>query len=252
MPIYVYGIMRACDATSAAQAAAVETVEHGELGALVRAQPDGELRLRRDTILAHAEVLQTALEHGPVLPLRLGTALPDPDAAVRELLVPRADALARRLDALEGKAEMQVKATYAEEPLLRSILDRDPPLRRAVDEIRRLPAAATHFQQIRIGEAIAQSVQARRTVDGQTLLGALRPLALAVSESAPHHERAVLNAAFLVESGGLARFDGTVEQLSQDRAPEIEFKLIGPLPAYSFADGGLEAPAGAGSAAGWV
>jgi len=46
----------------------------------------------------------------------------------------------------------------------------------------------------------------------------------------------VVNAAFLVESDALDRFDEAVERLSEQRASEIEFKLIGPLPAYSFAE----------------
>jgi hypothetical protein len=254
MAIYVYGIMRASDASraaSAAEAGTADAIEHGAISALVRAMPDTELKLGRDNILGHADVLQAAFEHGPVLPMRLGTVMPDGEAVVRELLAPRADALAMRLDALDGKAEMQVKATYREEPLLRSIVEADPRLRRHVDRNRGLPAAATHFDQIRIGEAIAHAVQARQSADGERLLGTLRPLALAVSVSRPHHERAALNAAFLIESGDLERFDGEVERLSQERA-DIEFKLIGPLPAYSFADGEWEAVGTTMKGAGWA
>ena len=227
--------MRASDAR-AASGPDVDVVEHGELGALVGRPAGDPPRLRRETILSHANVLQSAFEHGQVLPMRLGTALADADAVVRELLVPQADVLAQRLDTLEGTAEMQVKAIYSEERLLRSILDVDPALKRAVQRNRGLPAAATHFEQIRIGEAIAGAIEARQTRDSAALLGALRPLALAVSVSAPHHERAVINAAFLVDSETIPQFDATVEQLSSEHSPEIEFKLIGPLPAYSFAD----------------
>ena len=238
MSLYLYGIMRSGDAAQSAASADrdVDVIEHGEVSMLVSAVGEDALRLRRETIMAHANVLQAAFEHGPVLPMRLGTAMPDAEAVVRELLAPHASHLARRLDALDGKAEMQVKAVYSEEPLLRSVLDRDPALRRAVDRSRNLPASATHFEQIRIGEAIAAAVQARGAVDGEALLSALRPLALAVSVSPPHHERAVLNAAFLIDAERLREFDGAVEQLSLERSSEIEFKLIGPLPGYSVAE----------------
>jgi hypothetical protein len=165
----------------------------------------------------------------------------DADAVVRDLLAPTADALASRLEELAGKAEMQVKVMYAEEPLLRSILAADPVLKRAIERSRRLPAAATHFDQIGIGEAIANAVQTRRVADADVLLAVLRPLAVAVSVSAPTHERGALNAAFLVDSEELHRFDSAVEQLSQERGAEMEFKLIGPLPPYSFAEGEWEA-----------
>jgi hypothetical protein len=258
MATYVYGIMRAGDATRAlsattdAEATNADVLKHEDVAALVGALPDTKVRLGRERILGHANVLQAAFAHGPVLPLRLGTVLPDDDAVVRELLAPRAQALAARLEALDGKAEMQVKAVYKEEPLLRSILDSDPTLRRRVDRNRGLPAAATHFDQIRVGEAIAHSVQARQAADGEALLGSLRPLAAAVSISRPHHERAVLNAAFLVNSDDLEQFDATVERLSEEHAASIEFKLIGPLPAYSFADGEWEAVGTTTKGAGWA
>jgi hypothetical protein len=247
MALYVYGIMRAGDASRAvsairsADAAAADAIEHGEISALVGAMPDTGPRLGRKSIVGHADVLQAAFEHGPVLPLRLGTVMPDAEAVERELLAPRKSALAMRLDALEGKAEMQVKATYREEPLLRSILEANPKLRQQIDRNRGLPAAATHFDQIRIGEAIAHAVQVRQATDSEALLGELRPLALAVSVSSLHHERAVLNAAFLIDSADLDGFDAEVERLSRDRGADIDFKLIGPLPAYSFADSEREA-----------
>ena len=68
------------------------------------------------------DVLQAAFDHGPVLPFRFGTAVADADTVVRDVLAPSREQLDARLEALDGKVEMQVKATYAEAPLLRSIL----------------------------------------------------------------------------------------------------------------------------------
>lgn len=243
MALYVYGIMRAGDAASAARPARSDdgpqlgTIEHNGVGALVSTVPDGQVRMQRNTILAHANVLQGAFEHGPVLPLRLGTVMADEEAVKGGVLAPQAEALAARLDALDGTAEMQVKAIYAEAPLLRAVLAQNPALKQAVERTRGLPAAATHFEQIRIGEAIAAAVQSRQATDGEALADTLRPLALAMRVSAPHHERAVMNAAFLVDKHELSRFDKAVEQLSSEHGSDIEFKLIGPMPPYSFADG---------------
>lgn len=219
----------------------LDVIEHDRVSALVSGIPDGELRLRRENVVGHAGVLQAALEHGPILPLRLGTALSDRDAVVRDLLAPDAGRLLLRLELLEGKVEMQVTATYLEEPLLRSILAQDRALARAARRVQELPPAATHFERIRMGEAIAAAVQARRAADENGLLGMLRPLALGVSVSAPNHERAALNAAFLLERKHRDRFDAAVEELSRQRSSDTQFKLIGPLPPYSFADREWEA-----------
>jgi hypothetical protein len=239
MALYVYGIVRARDAARVVRASrgarALRAVDYDKVSALVSATQGGPLTVRRDNILAHSDVLQTAFEHGPVLPLRFGTVLPDEESVVRELLKDGPQ-LGARLDALDGKVEMRVKATYLEEPLLRSVLARDRRLARAVQRNRKLPAAATHFERIRVGEAIARAVEARRLAEEQALLSALGPLSLAVSSSLPHHERALLNASFLVERSELGRFDAAVEGLSSERGADAEFSLIGPLPPYSFSE----------------
>jgi hypothetical protein len=171
-----------------------------------------------------------------VLPLRFGTALADEGAVQRDLLVPRREHFRARLDALERKAEMQVKATYLEEPLLRSILAGDPRLAQSAQRVRELPADATHFERIRLGESIAAAIGGRRATDAQELLDLLRPLALAVVVGEPQHERSVFNGAFLVDAEHLKEFDAAVERLSRARADHMQFKLIGPMPAHSFAD----------------
>jgi hypothetical protein len=238
MALYVYGLMRTEDGPSAAGAlASVELVEHDDICALVTSVGEGELALRRESALAHSDTLQTAFIHGPVLPVRFGTVLPDAGTVEAEFLAPRATALRARLEALEGLSEMQVKATYLEEPLLRSIVAGHRGLAQTAARIQQLPPAATHFDRINLGEAVSRQVQARREADSHRLVEALRPLAVAVSLREPRHERAVLNASFLVADEHLEAFDAEVERLSQEATNRIQFKLIGPMPAHSFAEG---------------
>lgn len=240
MALYVYGMMRAGEASRAASAHTgkppLSAVAHGGVGALVSELPEGEVTIRRDSVLGHADVLQAAFQHGPVLPLRFGSVVPDAEDVIQGLIAPRSDQLAARLDALEGKAEMQLRVVYLEEPLMRSILNADRGLAAAVGQMQGRPAEATHFERIRVGEAIAAAVQARRLADAARFMESLSPHAVASSLSEPHHERTALNAAFLVERARLDDFDAAVEGLSEAHGAEAQFKLIGPMPAYSFAD----------------
>ncbi|MFL5821906.1 MAG: GvpL/GvpF family gas vesicle protein [Solirubrobacteraceae bacterium] len=254
MPLYVYGLMRAQDGARAVEALngqpasrVLESVEHEGLCALVSSVAPGDLKLRRESALAHTDTLQAAFDHGPVLPVRFGTVLPDAAALERELLAPRATALLARLEALEHLTEMQVKVSYLEEQLLGSILAADPPLARRASRIRNLPPEATHFDRINLGEAIHQAVQVRREEDSRRLIDELSPLAVAVSVREPPHERAVLNASFLVARERLEAFDSEVERLSQEAAGTMSFRLIGPMPAHSFVEGQWEARAAHGS-----
>jgi hypothetical protein len=243
MALYVYGLMRAQDGARAASesSAALEAISHDGIVALTAKVSDGNPSLRREAALSHSNILQDAFAHGPVLPMRFGTVLPDEAALERDLLGPRAKALRARLDALAGMAELQLKVSYAQEPLLRSVLASAPALADQAARIRGLPAEATHFERIRLGEAISATVQARRDADSRQLIDALDGLAVAVGVSELHHERGVLNASFLVAGERLEEFDAAVEELSEEHAELMQFRLIGPMPAYSFSERAWEA-----------
>lgn len=237
MALYVYGLMRAGDVPDHVDAEpGAHAVCAGEIGALVGEVETGAVRVRRQSVLAHSEILREALEHGPVLPLRFGTVLADEAALEEELIAPRAGWIISKLDALEDKAELHVKAMYREAPLLHSILAANAPLRNALQRMRGMPAAATHFERIRIGEAIAAAVETQRERESAALLAVLTPHATAVTALSIQHERMALHAAFLVAREDEGAFDAAVEALSREHAERLDFTLIGPLPAYSFVD----------------
>jgi hypothetical protein len=246
MPLYVYGLMRADDVRAGGDFAQdkppIEVVVHEDLAALTSAVEGEPVRLRREAVTSHSDVLQRALERGPVLPMRFGTVVPDADTLKRDLLAARREQMRARLDELAGKAEFRLKVTYKEEPMLRSILAQDPALKRSAEAIRGLPAEASHFQRVGLGERITLAVQARRDSDAQQLLSELASLAVAVEVGALQQPEMALNASFLVSDEMRDRFDQTVERLASERAQLTEFKLIGPLPAHSFADGQLGSP----------
>lgn len=249
MPLYLYGLMRADDlGTSDAlaageQAPPVELIVHDGVAALVSPVEGEPVRLRRAAVTAHTEVLQRAFEHGPVLPLRFGTVVPDAEALRDEFLAPRGEAMKFQLDQLVAKGEFRLKVSYWEERILRSILAQDVSLKQFAEELRGLPEAASHFQRVGLGERIALAMETRREDDVQQLLSELQPLAVAVEVGALQQPAMVLNASFLVAQEMRDRFDAAVERLASERAELMEFKLIGPLPAHSFVDTQLAAPA---------
>jgi hypothetical protein len=201
------------------------------------------VRVRRDALLAHSEVLHVAMEHGPVLPLRFGVVMDDDDAVREELLAPNATALASRLEALDGTAEFQLKVTFDSDRVLSSILASDGPLADIAARVRSLPGAAGHFDRIRLGELISQRIQTRAETVEAELIGALEPLAVAVSRGQRQHEWMALNAAFLVDDSHRGEFDAAVDRLNAAHAGDLQFRVIGPLAPHSFADQAWEAGA---------
>jgi Gas vesicle synthesis protein GvpL/GvpF len=249
MALVVYGVMRAGDCPGSlpvewrGETLDVHTVRQDAVCALVGDAPDGPIRVRRDALLAHSEVLHAAMDRGPVLPLRFGVVLPDEDAIRDELLAANGDAFAARLEALDGKAEFQLKVTFDSERVLSSILEADGPLADIAARVRALPGAAGHFDRIRLGELISQRIESRAASVEAEIVAALEPLAVGVARADRQHEWMALNAAFLIEDSRRSEFDAAVERLATEYAGDLQFRVIGPLPPHSFADRAWEAGA---------
>src|SRR3954451_5151817 len=160
MPLVVYGVMLAGDCPDELcvewreRTLAVRSIEQDGVCALIGDAPDGPMRVRRDELLAHTEVLHAAMERGAILPLQFGVVLADDEAVRNDLLAPRASALAARLASLEGTAEFQLKVTFDSERILASMLASDRRLADVAALVKALPGSAGHFDRIRLGEMI--------------------------------------------------------------------------------------------------
>lgn len=199
----------------------LQLVEHGELAAVVSPVGERELRARRRDLLRHAEIVQSAFDRAPVVPLRFGTVVGD---VVEDLLVPRRDELVRLLRGLEGRAEVTLRAYYREDDVLRRLLADQP----------RLAGLRGGSSPLELGEAVAHALAARRDADAGRIVAALRPLARDVALDPLHAELEVVRAAFLVDRDALGKVDAAVDRLAREQAETTVFKYTGPLPPHHF------------------
>jgi hypothetical protein len=241
--VYVYGVLDASDTTPidaegvGGESHPVRRIVHGDVAALVSDVPSGPLAAARD-LRAHWRVLEAASRATTVLPVKFGTAMEDDDAVRDEFLAPGAHDLADRLRALNGKVQLTVKAFYDEEVLLRDVVKRSPEVARIRSRLKQLPAAATYYERIRLGELVAAEVDRRRAHHTDLVLHRLEPLAAAARAEPPTTEDGAVNVAFLVDRTRVDEFGGEVEQLAAELEDGLRVRFLGPLPPYSFASGG--------------
>ncbi|MER6530240.1 GvpL/GvpF family gas vesicle protein [Streptomyces sp. NPDC001508] len=236
MPTYVYAITASdhplrVDALNGVgePAATVRTVRAGELTAVVSDAPDG-LRAKRRDVAAHQAVLESLMADGAALPMRFGLVGPD-DAQVAAVLDDRRESYKELLAQLDGCLEFNVKVSRDADDLLKEIV-------RASDEIRRLneftrenPDAQN--EKMRLGELIAEEVEARQEREAKEITERLSPAALdTVVGEAP--QDALLNVSFLVKRDKAAAFSQAVHEEAALHGDAYTIRLNGPLPPYSF------------------
>ncbi|BDH06458.1 MULTISPECIES: GvpL/GvpF family gas vesicle protein [Streptomyces] len=207
----------------------LRAVTAGSLCAVVSDAPE-DLRPKRRDVGAHQEVQERLMADGTVLPLRFGLVAASDDE-VRAALEERAEDYADRLRELEGCAEYHLKVSQDEESLLRQILAESPQARQLNDEIR--AGSDDPSAPVRLGELVAQEVQARQEALAAGVVEALRPFARDLDSSQPTGSDFV-SVSFLVADDQEEAFLTTELSVAHQLGEGFDFRLNGPLPPYSF------------------
>lgn len=234
--LYVYGVV-ARDALRPADArgvsgASVELVESGDLAALVSSVPT-ELRIKRSDLRSHLEVLERAFEQTTIVPCAFGTVVASEEDVTTSFLHDRRTELREALARLEGHVQLNVRATYVEDALLREVVADDPAIAQLRESTR--GGGGAYHERMQLGELVAGSVADRRARDRDRLLARLAAIAADVVDE-QGDELTALKASFLVSRKDVKRFEGELEALARDEHHRLGFELIGPLPPTAFAE----------------
>jgi gas vesicle protein GvpL/GvpF len=222
--LYLYGITRPREVPERLREQKIFLVETDERAAVVSELEEGPVEATRRNLLAHADVVEQLHEEAVVLPARFGYILESQDDALELLAMPEIEHL---LELHQGTCELTLRGKY-EESVLAEVGAAMQPLREAY---RATPSVEAG---IALGEAVGEALSVRRAYDQSLVLDGLRPLVLDVVESEPAGEFAAFDLALLVERGGVEAVEKQVEELSSRLSPPLHFRLVGPLPPYSF------------------
>jgi hypothetical protein len=221
---YLYGITRPREVPQRLAGQGIFLIDCEGRAAVVSELDEGPVEATRRNLLAHADVVEQLHEESVVLPARFGYMLESREEAFELLGLPEIEQL---LERHKGTCELTLKGTY-QESVLAEVGAALEPLREAYR------AAPSVEAGIALGEAVGEGLADRRAHDQALVLGALRPLALEVLTSEPAGEFGAFNAALLVERSGVEAVEEQLEQLAARMSPPLHFKLVGPLPPYSF------------------
>lgn len=221
---YLYGITRPRKVPERLREQKVFLVEVEERAAVVSELGEGPVEATRRNLLAHADVVEQLHEEAVVLPARFGYVLESQEDALELLALPEIEHL---LELHDGTCELTLRGKY-EESVLAEVGSPLQPLR---DAYRAAPSVEVG---IALGEAVGEALAARRAFDRSLVLDGLRPLVLDVVEGEPAGEFAAFDLALLVERAQVEALEKQVEQLSSRLSPPLHFRLVGPLPPYSF------------------
>lgn len=184
-------------------------------------------------LMIHQQVIETAARRDHVLPVRLGTVIPD-EAAVIRLLRGGSELIHETSDRFAGQVEIDVAVTWDLDEMLREVAG-DPDVIAAKEAVAGAPAEEQSTLIVGVGKLVATKLDERRAEIRQVLIAALRPHVRDYQNNALVNDTLVCNTAFLVPADNVESFDSALQSVDEHLAGRYNFRRVGPLPLYSFA-----------------
>ncbi|MBI4235900.1 MAG: GvpL/GvpF family gas vesicle protein [Chloroflexi bacterium] len=236
--------------------APVETVVQGGLAALVSRVPLGMYEPERiaamlhagdaqwveERALAHATVLQEAMQRGPVIPARFGILYRDPDRLLATLAAQERE-LEALLRWLTGKVEWGLKVLCYKEPAAAALRAHDSEVQALQERLKGLPQGMAYLQQKRLDLLLETKLQTglialAREID-EALAGvseATQALEVREEETTAPEGAVALQGAYLVCEEKGHCFRAELERLGNEWGRwGVRLDLSGPWPPYHFA-----------------
>jgi hypothetical protein len=248
---YIYGIIPAGEETRLRPLgpegdASLQAVTHLGLACVVRdhwgpafADLPREALVRQ--LLAHQMVCEQVMARYTILPVKLGTVL-DGEEEVLAVLQQGYARFSQALAQIEGKWEFEVAATWDLGRVFQGI-GQEEEIRRFKERAASSPAGETLEERVLLGKMVKDSLERRRDHYRRLMVRYLKGLALDVQENPLLRDELVLNVALLVERLAEAELTRRVGELDARFHNQINFRIIGPLPPYSFSTVEVTRPA---------
>lgn len=166
-----------------------------------------------------------------LLPVKFGTMLSNCD--VEKLLIQSKYDLEQALARVDEHVELEVLVMWDPQRVFARIAQHPQ-----IAELRAAAAGRTPEEvqriQIAVGVLVKQLLDAQREAYAAKTREVLSDLATDVEANAVVNDQVVANFAFLLPKSRQAEFDQRVESLDAALGGELLFKVVGPLPPYSF------------------
>jgi hypothetical protein len=186
-------------------------------------------------LIDHQRTIEHIMELGfnTIIPMRLGT-FANHSSEVITILEKGYDLILETLEKITNKIEIDVVALWSDFGKIISEVALSPEVIGMKTKIESSGAAITQADQLAIGYLVKKMLDEKKVEYSDKIVEALLPFC----QNKKHHEvlndQMVSNTAFLLNKNQSTEFENALDKLDETLAGKLNFKLVGPLPCYSF------------------
>jgi hypothetical protein len=241
---YIYGIIAANQRREfgqigiGARGDVVYTLPYQDLAAIVSSSPIVKYAVTRENSIAHAKVVEKAMEENTILPVRFCTIAEEEKVIIEKVLKARYQEFIDLLREMEGKIELGVRAYWTDlNAIFAEVVEENKDIK-AVKEalLSERNEQRKYAGKVKIGQLVQKALEEKKKREAEELLEALRPLSLECKENRVYGDMNLVNAAFLVTKERESEFDHKMQELEKAYGGRKKLKYIGPVAPYNFVE----------------
>jgi hypothetical protein len=184
-------------------------------------------------LMDHQKVVERVMESYPVIPFKFGSLARNGEE-VKQILIEGYTLFKSLLPWVRERVEFELVATWDREKVFKNLYEEELEIRSLQEMIERKSEGDALLEKIKLGKLVRQHLVKRKCLFKDKILSQLKGCTESQCDHDTMDDLMILNTAFLLRKDMESEFDRRVQCLDHTFPGEICFKLIGPLPLYSF------------------
>ena len=168
-----------------------------------------------------------------IIPMRLGTIVSSKEEVIK-ILTNGYDVIMDTLKKIEYLTEIDLAATWNDFPGILANIAADSDIKSMKENLLKKDDVITQVDQYKMGLLVQQKLDKKNKEVELKILNTLSSISLDIKTHEVMNDQMVTNTAFLLNRSNNELFEKAINQLDQEYEGALNFKLVGPLPCYSF------------------
>jgi len=241
--IYIYGIIPNFYGTEmfrSLEKSGIYAIPYQNISAIVSNRESTSLDYSDRETLGHLLVHHqksienlVAIGFNMLLPMQLGTIVGSRDGVLK-ILENGHDIIIETLGKIEHLTEIDLAVTWADFSETIQEIVCDPEILAMKEEILIKGEMIKQVDQVKIGMLIEEKLKEKNTRIELDILDALSEFSIDIKMHEVMNDQMISNSAFLINRSKKEKFEKVIDRLDEVYNGKLNYKLVGPLPCYSF------------------
>lgn len=186
-------------------------------------------------LVHHQETIEELQQKGftMIIPMQLGTIVGS-IGEVLKILTCGFDLMIETLKKIEYLTEIDLAVTWDDFPGILNEVANHPEIMSLKNQLLQSGNALTQIDQVKIGMLLQEKLDKKNKEIELKILDSLSGISLDIKIHEAMNDQMVTNSAVLLKRSNTGQFEQTIEKLDKEYNGVLNFKLVGPLPCYSF------------------